>query len=54
MNASSKTALAICALLLWSVPAAQAQGVVVGNTILIGQSGEFSGQGVAKENTCRC
>jgi branched-chain amino acid transport system substrate-binding protein len=50
MNVSSKAALAMSAILLWSAPATHANNAV-GNTIVIGQSGEFSGQGVAKENT---
>ncbi len=50
MNLSSKLAAATSALLICAAPSAQASSAV-GNTILIGQSGEFSGQGVAKENT---
>jgi branched-chain amino acid transport system substrate-binding protein len=51
MNLCSKAALLMAAIVGSSLPAAHAQNGVVGNTILIGQSGEFSGQGVAKENT---
>jgi branched-chain amino acid transport system substrate-binding protein len=51
MNLSSKAALLMAAILGWSMPVAHAQNGMAGNTILIGQSGEFSGQGVAKENT---
>jgi branched-chain amino acid transport system substrate-binding protein len=50
MKLSSKLTLATCAWLVCAAAAAQASSAV-GNTILIGQSGEFSGQGVAKENT---
>ncbi len=50
MKLSSKLALAMSAWLVCAATVAQASSAV-GNTILIGQSGEFSGQGVAKENT---
>jgi ABC-type branched-subunit amino acid transport system substrate-binding protein len=51
MKLISNAARVACALVLGAVPLAYAQTGAVGHTILIGQSGEFSGQGVAKENT---